>query len=101
MEPNAGIYSSLALDSSGNPHIIYFNDGLKYAVQNGSSWDIQVVDVDGWGGSLTLDSTGNPHIVYTNQMVYCMLLLTTCFQQYRLRHPSQDHLNMGISFLQQ
>ena len=77
-----GIQSaSLALDSSGNPHISYvggdFGSGttslVKYASWNGSSWDIQTVDTIGILGtssaygantSLALDASGNAHISY-------------------------------------
>jgi hypothetical protein len=65
-----GVNSSLALDSSGNPHISYYdytNKDLKYAAWNGSSWDIQTVDSDGDVGeftSLALDSSDRPHISY-------------------------------------
>ena len=64
------IESSIALDSVNNPHISYFdltNVDLKYAVRNGSSWDIETVDsVGAVGGfnSLVLDSANNPHISY-------------------------------------
>jgi len=65
-----GSYSSMALDSSGNPHISYrdnTNKALKYARWNGNTWEIQTVDGD-WGGSggasMALDSSGNPHISY-------------------------------------
>jgi hypothetical protein len=64
------LYSSIALDDSGNPHIAYLKEDtgvLKYVAWNGSSWDIQTVDWDGDVGeftSLALDSSGNPHISY-------------------------------------
>jgi hypothetical protein len=53
------IIGSLALDSSGNPHISY--DG-KYLVWTGSSWIVQNV---GFSGQLVLDKSGNPHVVYS------------------------------------
>ena len=62
--------NSLALDSSGNPHISYYdatNNDLKYASWNGASWNIQIVDSAenvGYANSLALDSSGNPHISY-------------------------------------
>jgi hypothetical protein len=70
---DVGSYSSLALDSSNNPHISYHdmsNNTLKYAKWTGSSWNFQIVDsigaigVFGYDTSLALDSFGNPHISY-------------------------------------
>ena len=65
-------YTSLALDSAGNPHISclagsFSTYHLKYASWNGISWGAQVVDSAGWVGwatSLALDSAGNPRISY-------------------------------------
>ncbi len=65
-----GAYTSLVLDSSGNPHISYVtNRALKYAVLAESAWSIQTVDQTGNVGyltytSLALDSSNNPHISY-------------------------------------
>jgi hypothetical protein len=67
-----GTYSSLSLDSNGNPHISYcafdqtHHGYLKYAWWNRAGWSTQTVDPvgAGWFTSLALDSTGNPHISY-------------------------------------
>ncbi len=67
---DVGEYTSLALDSSGNAHIGYFdrtNYDLKYAAWDGNNWNIETVDSNGTVGeymSLALDSSGNPHIGY-------------------------------------
>jgi len=75
-EGSTGWFSSLALDSSGNPHISYgdgTNTNLEFARWDGSDWQIETVDTDGDVGrytSLALDSSGNPHISYQNWSTY-------------------------------
>jgi hypothetical protein len=65
-----GYHTSIALDTSGNPHISYYtatNSDLKYAKWTGSSWSIQTVDSAGTVGlytSIVLNTNGNPHISY-------------------------------------
>jgi hypothetical protein len=60
-------HPSIALDSSGNPHIAYVVIGsLKYASWNGAKWNVQDVDV-GVFPSLVLDKKGTPHILYTGE----------------------------------
>jgi hypothetical protein len=61
---------SLAVDSAGNPHIVYSDRSdtglivMKYASLTGTNWSIQTVD-NGSAGSLALDSADNPHIAYS------------------------------------
>ena len=68
------ISSSIASDSSSNPHISYYdtaNRDLKYAKWTGSVWSIQTVDSTGDVGqysSLALDSNNNPHISYYDSL---------------------------------
>lgn len=68
------LYSSLALDSSGNPHAAYIvGDELKYASQNGSNWTIQTVDTlpeINSAVSLALDSGNTPYIMYSSPSSY-------------------------------
>jgi hypothetical protein len=66
-----GEYNSIVMDSSGNPHISYYdgsNYNLKYARWDGSAWQIETVDsvghVVGYYTSIALDPSGNPHISY-------------------------------------
>jgi hypothetical protein len=67
---DVGCWTSIALDSSDNPHISYYdntNNDLKYAYWTGSSWSITSVDTaEGVGcyTSIALDSSDNPHISY-------------------------------------
>jgi hypothetical protein len=78
--------TSLALDTKGNPHIIYLKEppnnahgNLDYVVWNGSSWNIQVVDYVQGGphSTFALDSSGKAHLVYfgsLNELKYAELV---------------------------
>ena len=73
-----GISYSMALDSNGNPHVVYatptYSDNnyvydINYAVLVGSNWVIQTIDsLNSTSGSaspsIVLDSNNNPHIIY-------------------------------------
>jgi hypothetical protein len=69
---DVGYHTSLALDSSGNPHISYFDDtnnALKYARLSGTTWLSETVDSIGEppygsGTSLELDQADAPYISY-------------------------------------
>ena len=72
-------YVAIAVDSNGDPHIVYgdsnydyvgggSNRGLIYAKWNGVSWDIEPVDAgstDYAYPSITTDSNNDPHISYS------------------------------------
>jgi len=68
--PGMGTHNSLALDSSGFPHISYIdatNEALKYTYQDSGGWHTITVDNSeqiGWGTSLALDADDYPHIIY-------------------------------------
>lgn len=67
---SAGVFSEIALDDLGNPHIAYYDSGagvLRYARLVGDSWEISLVDQNGHVGqypSIAIDSQGNAHISY-------------------------------------
>ncbi len=66
-----GFDSSLALDASGNPHIVFSSfPELKYATKNGGSWTIETIDtttplvIGQIQGSIALDRADVPHVAY-------------------------------------
>jgi hypothetical protein len=65
-----GGYTSIAVDSSDNPHISHFdvtNVVLKYAYYDGTIWHRETADSSGDVGmysSIALDSGDDPHISY-------------------------------------
>jgi len=67
---DTGWYTSLALDTSGNPHIGYLdwtNRHLKYAVKADGTWTTETVDSTNTAGefaSLSLDSASQPILTY-------------------------------------
>jgi parallel beta-helix repeat protein len=64
--------SSIAVDENFVPHIGYYeawDDDLKYVKLNGTVWEIEIADSEGWVGYLpdiVLDSNNRPHISYLN-----------------------------------
>jgi hypothetical protein len=65
---DVGGYNALALDRSDYPRVSYFaggaGGGLKYAFYDGSDWQFQIVDTDGFYTSLALDEFDNNYISY-------------------------------------
>lgn len=70
---NGTSYSATVLDSSGNPHIVYFQlPILKYAYKNANGWFNETISLNGTSRgtgfypSIALDSSNNPHVVYND-----------------------------------
>jgi hypothetical protein len=82
--------SSLALDSTWNPHICYFKgDNLKYASWTDNAWEIQTVSNEAQNDdspSLALDSRGTPHISFTHyhSLIYASFAVNTVSINYTI-----------------
>lgn len=61
---------NLALDSQGNPHICYYDNGLKYARYNSGAWETEVIEQGSGVGiysSFVLDENNSPYLSYYNE----------------------------------
>jgi hypothetical protein len=74
-----GEFSSIAVGSSGDVHISYYDRSeanLKYATNGSGVWVLSVLDIDhdaGRGSSIQLDQNGAVHISYfSNYFLWCM-----------------------------
>ncbi len=67
---DVGVYTDLAFDPDGRPHIVYHDKTrrrLRYAVGTGAGWSIHDVDTDGAAGlyaSLVIGQGNRPRIAY-------------------------------------
>lgn len=73
---NNGMYNSIAIDKSGNPHVVYYQlasptdsyPELIYAYKDSKGWHRELVDKSNAGSgfyvSMALDSSNNPSMVY-------------------------------------
>jgi hypothetical protein len=72
-----GAYSSIALDSSANPHIAFSAqmEEFKYATKRDGSWTIETIDATffpspmPFRGSIALDSDDVPHVAYHDDVL--------------------------------
>jgi hypothetical protein len=70
-QPYAENFTSIAVDASGRPHIVFANPiagAYKYATWSGTAWTIERIDATATGGYraeyLALDQSGTPHVCY-------------------------------------
>jgi len=68
---SCGGFCSLALDSSGHPHISSDNNGLEYIAWDGSSWLKTQIDSKGEFSSIAVDAFDHPYISYNNNGLKC------------------------------
>lgn len=73
-DPEAGSQNDIAVDDVGNPHISYsysYNEGsqngLKYAYNQGSGWQAEVVDTETGAYNAIATFNNQPYIVYVNK----------------------------------
>jgi hypothetical protein len=71
----SGKFNSLAVDSSGNPHIAYANvkyetSGLRFADWNGETWKTAILEgaagpTPVYSVAMVMDKNDNPHVTYS------------------------------------
>jgi hypothetical protein len=99
-------WASLALDSSGHPHVSFYAAGLKYARYDGVNWHIETVEDEeegqvGFYASLALtcpggqcqgDASDRPHISYCSFFTF----LPGAFSCRDLKYAQHDGTNWHV-----
>jgi hypothetical protein len=61
-----GVETSLALDSDGFPHVIYWLDATKYAYKDANGWNTALFDDNGLDATLVMGPDDYPRVCYRN-----------------------------------
>jgi hypothetical protein len=93
----AGELSSIALDSSDNVHVAYWNSGLKYATNKSGTWAIITPFGSNKAFSMDLDSSDNVHIAY--QASYSLIYGTNLSGSWKAEtvQPGNDYYQDGLN----
>jgi hypothetical protein len=92
---NTGWFSSMILDSTGDPHIGYLNTGraeLCYAVKRAGGWQIERIE-DGSSGdwcSIGLDKEQNPYVLSMDENENALVLFTRNVSMWQKEYPPAD-----------
>jgi Tol biopolymer transport system component len=92
----SAIFTSLAVDTAGRPHIVYLSDGLRYAYFNGTAWEFTVLDSTAGAGyfpSIALDTEDRPHITYLDSSRSNILYLYDDGGAWRIRPVASGDQN--------
>jgi hypothetical protein len=55
---------SLALDTTGRPHIVFWSSGLNYAVRDGGTWNSESLGIPGYWATLAVDGNDHAHVAF-------------------------------------
>ncbi|UJR84527.1 hypothetical protein [Sandaracinus amylolyticus] len=71
--------TSIAIDAAGRAHVVFYGSsitttGLHHAFDDGSAWQVEQIDHDGYRSALAIDARGVLHVVFsrygTGALVY-------------------------------
>lgn len=67
------VYTAIALDAAGTPHVAYLRNGLRYARKSGAVWITETVDdtigFEEWTVAIEINAAGLPAISYCDGVV--------------------------------
>ncbi len=65
---SSGLPVGLVLDAGSRPHVLYLQQGLRYAVRTGSAWTFEPVEPRATGGAFVLAGGGCPRVALVTDL---------------------------------